>query len=200
MFSGAQISLYPMCDDYVARILGALSALDPYRDRLRIETDDVSTLLVGTPDLVFAASRDLFAAVAKTGVHTTMSLLVSRGCPGEPDDPICHPPEGGFATPPDRAAMLARVERAGEINLPIAAQFALLPLGVGEHMTPIYDCIGLLKDSGLFDKSKHFCSKLKGDAGKVFALLEACFEGFGAPEGHLVLSATVSANSPTKSA
>ena len=51
MFSGAQISLYPMSDDFIAVITGALGALDPYRDRLRIETDDVSTLIVGTPDV-----------------------------------------------------------------------------------------------------------------------------------------------------
>ena len=35
MFSGAQISLYPMTDDFVGVILGALGALDPYRDRLQ---------------------------------------------------------------------------------------------------------------------------------------------------------------------
>ena len=37
MFSGAQISLYPMADDFVGIIVEALGALDPYRDRLRID-------------------------------------------------------------------------------------------------------------------------------------------------------------------
>ena len=55
MFSGAQISLYPMTDRFVDVILSALPALDPYREKLRIETDDISTLIVGTPDIVFAA-------------------------------------------------------------------------------------------------------------------------------------------------
>ena len=31
MFSGAQISLYPMTDDFVDVILGAIGALEPYR-------------------------------------------------------------------------------------------------------------------------------------------------------------------------
>jgi energy-coupling factor transport system substrate-specific component len=31
MFSGAQISLYPMSDDYVGIIVEALTALDPHR-------------------------------------------------------------------------------------------------------------------------------------------------------------------------
>ena len=67
MFSGAQISLYPMADDFVGVILGALGALDPWRDRLRIETDDISTLLVGPPEVLFPAMRDLFVAAAKSG-------------------------------------------------------------------------------------------------------------------------------------
>ena len=45
MFSGAQISLYPMSDDFIGIILKAIKALDPYRPHFRIETDDVSTLI-----------------------------------------------------------------------------------------------------------------------------------------------------------
>ena len=39
MFTGAQVSLYPMTGDFVAVITGALDALYPYRDRLRVETE-----------------------------------------------------------------------------------------------------------------------------------------------------------------
>jgi hypothetical protein len=60
MYSGAQLSLYPMSDDYVGIILRALRALDPYRPQCRIETDDLSTLIVGPPDRLFPAMRDLF--------------------------------------------------------------------------------------------------------------------------------------------
>lgn len=56
MFSGAQISLYPMTGEFVGVITGALGALDPYRNQLRIETDDISTLLVGPPDTLFRKS------------------------------------------------------------------------------------------------------------------------------------------------
>lgn len=91
MFSGAQISLYPMSNDFIGIILGAIDALDPWRDRLRIETDDLSTLMVGPPEILFPAMRDLFVAAARTGVHCTLHATVSRGCPGEPEDPICTP-------------------------------------------------------------------------------------------------------------
>jgi hypothetical protein len=70
MFSGAQISLYPMAGNFVGIIIGALRALEPYRELLRIETDDLSTLLVGPPEALFPAMRDLFVAarpVASTG-------------------------------------------------------------------------------------------------------------------------------------
>ena len=51
------------------------------------ETDDISTLLVGPPDVLFAAMRDLFVFAARSGEHCVLSAAVSRGCPGEPDDP-----------------------------------------------------------------------------------------------------------------
>jgi hypothetical protein len=200
MFSGAQISLYPMSDDFVGIILGALGALDPWRDRLRIETDDVSTLVVGPPEVLFPAMRDLFVAAARSGVHVTMHATVSRGCPGEPDDPICTPAGGLAPDAPlaDRvAAAKAGVAAAPVTGQRVAAQFSLYPLGLGHHMDEIYGCIGFLKDSGTFDRSKNFCTKLRGDAGAVFETLSRAFTGFGAQAGHVALDVTVSANSPT---
>ncbi|MBW3096660.1 Ykof family thiamine-binding protein [Pseudohoeflea coraliihabitans] len=202
MFSGAQLSLYPMSDDFVAVILGALDALDPWRDRLRIETDDVSTLMVGPADILFPAMRDLFVAAARGGVHCTLHATVSRGCPGEPDDPICTPPEGGLrADAPLHTRIEAargRVEAAKETGQPVAAQFSLYPLGLGHHMDEIYGCIDFVKASGTFEKSKHFCTKLRGDAGPVFETLSQAFTGFGAQAGHVALDVTLSANSPSK--
>jgi len=201
MFSGAQISLYPMADDFVRIILDALKALDPYRPHFRIETDDVSTLIVGPPDQLFPAMRDLFAAAARGGTHCVLAATVSRGCPGEPDDPICTPIAAGEpALPLDRrvAAALAAVRDAPLLGQPVAAQFSLYPLGSGHHMDEIYGCIDFLKQSGVFDRSKNFCTKLRGDAGPVFATVSEAFLRFGAPEGHVALDMKVSANSPTR--
>ena len=55
MFAGAQVSLYPMIDGFVDVILSSLSALDPWRDKLRIETDGISTLIVGPPEVLCLA-------------------------------------------------------------------------------------------------------------------------------------------------
>ena len=200
MFSGAQVSLYPMTDDFVDVILGAIGALDPYRPNFRIETDDISTLLVGPPDQLFPSMRDLFLAASKRGAHCVLAATVSRGCPGEPDDPICTPIAGSNH---DRslderiAAALQHVEVAAKTGQVVAAQFSLYPLGSGHHMDEIYGCIDFLKKSGVFDRSKNFCTKLRGDAGPVFATLSEAFLRFGTPQGHVALDLKVSANSPS---
>ncbi|WP_230534250.1 Ykof family thiamine-binding protein [Microvirga roseola] len=200
MFSGAQVSLYPMTDNFVGIILQAIDALEPYRSTFRIETDDISTLLVGPPDQLFPAMRDLFVAAAGQGIHCVLAATVSRGCPGEPDDPICTPINDSSHEKPlaERIAMaVERVSAAPKTGQIVAAQFSLYPLGSGHHMDEIYGCIDFLKQSGVFDRSKNFCTKLRGDAGPVFATLSEAFLRFGSPQGHVALDLKVSANSPT---
>lgn len=200
MFSGAQISLYPMTDDFIGVIMSALGALGPYRERLRIETDDISTLLVGPPEVLFPAMRDLFVAATRSGKHCVLSAAISRGCPGEPDEAICHSArlEGPReAVGKRQAAALAAVRSAPATGTETVAQFSLYVMGANDHMDEIYGCIDFLKQSGVFERSKHFCTKLHGDAGAIFATLEQAFCRFGPVEGHVTIDLTVSANSPT---
>jgi hypothetical protein len=199
MYSGAQLSLYPMSDDYVGIILQALRALDPYRPHCRMETDDLSTLIVGPPGRLFPAMRDLFLAAAATERHCVLSATVSRGCPGEPDDPICTPLAGTRPAPLGTriAAALQAVANAERTGRTVAAQFSLYPLGPDDYMAEIYGCIEFLKASGVFGITKNFCTKLRGDAGPVFVALSEAFLSFGPPAGHVALDLTVSANSPT---
>ncbi|PZM09840.1 YkoF family thiamine/hydroxymethylpyrimidine-binding protein [Rhizobium tubonense] len=201
MFSGAQVSLYPMSGNFAEIILNAVKGLDPYRDVLRIETDDISTLMVGPPDVLFSAMRDLFVIAAKSGEHCVLSAAVSRGCPGEPDDPACGATlrEGDTSPLAERiGAALATVLATPTKDQAVAAQFSLYVMGTDSHMDEIYGCIDFLKRSGTFDRSKNFCTRLRGDAGTVFATLQEAFCRFGPPEGHVTLDITISANSPTK--
>jgi hypothetical protein len=200
MFSGAHISLYPMTDDFVGVIMSALGALDPYRDRLRIETDDVSTLLIGPPEVLFPAMRDLFSAAARSGKHCVLSAIISRGCPGEPDDAICASShfDGPVAPLAERqTAALDAVQNARDMDVFSVAQLSLYVLGQRNHMDEIYGCIDFLEQSGTFEKSKHFATKLNGDTGPLFATIEQAFCRFGPPEGHVTIDLTVSANSPS---
>ncbi|WP_136683035.1 YkoF family thiamine/hydroxymethylpyrimidine-binding protein [Falsirhodobacter xinxiangensis] len=200
MFSGAQISLYPMTGDFVGVITAALAALDPYRDRLRIETDDISTLLVGPPEVLFPAMRDLYAHAAGTGAHVVLHATISRGCPGEPDDPICETSSYGIRAPLEdrKTAALAAVAEAPVLDRRADAQLSLYVMGAGDHMEEIYGCIDFLKRSGTFDRSKNFCTRIGGDSGAVFATIQQALCSFGPPNGHVTIDLTVSANSPSR--
>mgnify|MGYP003656677699 CR=1 FL=1 len=201
MFAGAQVSLYPMTDGFVDVILSSLNALDPWRDRLRIETDDISTLIVSPPEIMFPALRDIYSAAAASGQHIVLRATLSRGCPGEPDDPICQ--TGALANPSEPLASrqknamgaLAATPDKGQFA---DAQFSLYVMGAGDHMAEIMGCIDFLKQSGTFNRSKNFCTRLSGDAGPVFATLQQAFCQFGPPGGHVTIDLTVSANSPSQ--
>ena len=201
MFIGAQVSLYPMTSDFIDVIMTGLDALTPYKEDLRIETDDMSTLMVGAPAPLFDAIRDLFAASAKRPEHVTMHVTLSRGCPGEPDDPTCRCEtlEQAQEQPlAERRALAAQaVKDAPELGVVIDVQFSLYVMGAGGHMDEIYGCIDFLKDSGTFHKSKNFCTRLRGDAGPVFETLRQAFLRFGPAQGHVTIDMTASANSPS---
>ena len=201
MFIGAQVSLYPMTSDFVDVITSGLDALSPYKNDLRIETDDISTLMVGSPDPLFDAIRDLFAAAARQPAHVTMHVTFSRGCPGEPDDPICRcetlerAQDDSLA---ERQRLAAEaVETALDLGVDIDVQFSLYVMGNGDHMAEIYGCIDFLKASGTFFKAKNFSTRLRGDAGAVFETLRQAFLRFGPAEGHVTIDMTASANSPS---
>lgn len=200
MFSGAQVSVYPMSDDFVDIILGAIKALDPWRELLRFKTDSLSTLIVGPPELLFPAMCDLLCAATRPDLHITMHATASRGCPGEPGDPICTPRTGH----PRKESLAERIDaccdsvgKARPRGQPLEAQLSLYPLGLGHHMDEIYGCIQFLRASGIFNRSKNFCTALRGDAGPVFEALGQAFTQFGPETGHLAMDVTVSANSPT---
>jgi hypothetical protein len=201
MFIGAQVSLYPMTGDFVGVILSGLSALDPYRDALRMETDDISTLMVGAPDPLFDAIRDLFATTAQGPAHVAMHVTLSRGCPGEPDDPSCACDILAVAQSQPLAERqrlaLEAVTAAPLSGVEIDVQFSLYVMGSGGHMEEIYGCIAFLKASGTFLRSKNFCTRLRGDAGIVFETLRQAFLRFGPAQGHVTLDLTASANSPS---
>ncbi len=201
MFIGAQVSLYPMTSDFVDVIMSGLDALGPYSQDLRIETDDMSTLMVGAPEPLLDAIRDLFAAAARRPEHVTMHVTLSRGCPGEPDDPSCRcetlVQAQGQSLAERQALAREAVASAPVAGVEIDVQFSLYVLGQDRHMDEIYGCIDFLKRSGVFLKSKNFCTRLRGDAGAVFETLRQAFLRFGPAEGHVTIDMTASANSPS---
>ncbi len=117
-YFGARFSLYPMTDRFVpvvlARHRGAAG------ERLEVETDDVSTFLGGHPDAVFGALERAFSRAASGGTHVVMTVLFSRGCPGET---VCDPALGAVPAGPAPGRRPARPRwRAGAARrLPVVA-------------------------------------------------------------------------------
>jgi len=180
-----------MTNDYVELILDAVKGLQA-REDLRVEADDLSTLIVGPSAAMFEAVRNAFVTAAKSGEHVVANVTFSRGCPGEPDDPLCTPeePEAGGARLPDPRT-------TSKTGVTAAAQFAVYPLGISDYMNAIAEEIERSREAGTFTGGKHFCSRLDDDCGPIFATLHAAFEKAGERAGHAVVTASVSANSPS---
>jgi uncharacterized protein YqgV (UPF0045/DUF77 family) len=193
MLIGCQFSLYPMTDQFIEVILAAVKGLHERKD-LRVETDDLSTLLIGAPEPLFEALETCFVKAAATASHLVLSATFSRGCPGEPDDPICHP-----ALPDKTAAAQESDSTEREaVGIEVAAQFALYPLGIASYMEVIYREIEATKATGVFGRSKNFCTRLEGDVYHVFAALRTAFERAANDAGHVVITATISKGGPTQ--
>lgn len=195
MFSGCQFSLYPMSDNFVDVILPAVAAMGTPPD-VRIETDDISTLVVGPPAAVFAAVARAYEAACRAGGHVVLAALFSRGCPGEPDDPICTPEPAQTGESAGSAAVDSSL--TVPVGIEIDAQFSLYPLGISPYMQTIAHAVDTVKAAGVYDKSKHFCTRLTGDLSTVFRGVEQSFEQAARDTGHVVIHLTASKGSPSK--
>lgn len=189
---GARVSLYPMCDDYVDVILGALADA-PIPGGLTVDTSPVSTFAGGSEDVVVPWLADLIAAATRraAGAHLAANVLLSRGCPGEVS---CELNMGPWA-PADSILV-------PDTGIEAWADWSLYPLldgdTAGEHMEPIMAAIGRAKESGLFHSSEHYATRLRGDLGAILALVASAWLGTGNHVQHVVTHLTLSINSPTQ--
>ena len=186
-FFGARFSLYPLTDRSVPVILGAIEGLAA--SGLEVETDDVSTCLVGDRDEVFGALLESFGKAARTGEHVVMTVLLSHGCPGEER---CAVPFHG-PLPPKPAGV-----RAARTGVEVACQWSLYPLGDPDYMDRIDDAIAQGKSDGVHATGRHFVSHLRGDLADVLRSVRTSFDETCARVGHVTAHLTIAANSPTR--
>ncbi|MBF4550211.1 YkoF family thiamine/hydroxymethylpyrimidine-binding protein [Pseudoclavibacter sp. VKM Ac-2888] len=189
---GARVTVSVMSDRYVDVILAALDAADS--SGLVLETGDVSTYAGGDEQSLLRWLTDLSQHIAATGLHASIQVLLSRGCPGEA---VCDLPGG--AGP--RRVDAPRGRRSGSFA---SAEWALYPLedaGSAErtpdHMREIYAAIETAKASGTFVASEHFVTKLTGDLGRVLETVAVAWAGVGAHVQHVTSHLTISLNSPS---
>ncbi len=189
---GVRFSIYPMRDDFVPLILGAVKDLDHLG--VQVEVDDVSTCLIGEEPNLFEALRVAFGRAACDGTHVVLNATFSAGCPGEPEGDVCVPrayqgPSGGEE---------GWSREAYDLPLYVAAQFALYPLGSTEYMDAIYGEIERARQAGAVRVvGRHFCTHLYGPCGAVFDVMRRAFAETRERATHSVMTLTVSANSPS---
>lgn len=202
---GCRFSVFPLCDDFGAAVLGALGAADP--TGLQVRTDDVSTYAAGAEDAILRYVRDVVADAAGRAPHVMASLLLSRGCPGEVRGEVrsevrdevrdevsggawCAAPEGG---PPPGRPPTPRLARSG---IRTAAHWSLYPLGTGDHMELIAGAVEGARAAGTYGRSEHYATRLEGDLSDVLTTIADGWLAAGARVPHVVSHATLSLGSP----
>lgn len=189
---GARITVAVMADDYAEIILGAVGKTDARG--LEVDTGDVSTHITGGEADLLRYVTDLSAAIADTGEHASITLQLSRGCPGEV---VCDLPGGAGARAVDAPS-------GRETGRHAAAEWALYPLqdavtahGAPDHMRDIYAAIDLAHSNGTYRDGGHYVTRLEGDLGTI---LETCVAGWtmvGRTVQHVTSHVVISVNSPS---
>ena len=190
---GARITAAVMTEDYAQVLTGALAGLD--ETGLVRETGDVSTYLGGAEQDLLRYVTDLGEALARTEHHATLTLQLSRGCPGEV---VCELPGG--AGP--RSAAVPAPRRTGRFA---SAEWALYPLAdevavdgtAPDHMRDIHAAIDHARQLGTFRGSEHFVTRLEGDLGDVIATALGGWLLVGRGVQHVTSHLTLSLNSPS---
>lgn len=190
---GARVTAAVMTDDYARVLVGILSRLD--LTGLVRETGDVSTYLGGHEAHLQRFLIDLAEDLARTEHHATVSVTLSRGCPGEV---TCELPGG--AGPRDVG--ITEPRRTGRYA---SAEWALYPLAdqvaadgtAPDHMRDIYAAIDHARELGTFRGSEHFVTRLEGDIGEVIATAVAGWLLVGRSVQHVTSHFTLSLNSPS---
>jgi len=189
---GARITVAVMSDRFADVILGALAAVDV--SGLTLETGDVSTFVGGAEDDLLRYLTDLSTAISESGEHASISVLLSRGCPGE----------AACALPGGAGPRAIETPEGRDTGWYATAEWALYPLaddvaaGVEpDHMRDIYAAIDLAKSNGTFRGSAHFVTRLEGDLGRILETAVAGWTLVGRSVQHVTSHLTISVNSPS---
>lgn len=198
---GARVTIAVMADRYSEIILGALQDTD--LSALEVRTGDVSTWLGGDEAALLQALTDLASAVASTGEHASIALMLSRGCPGEA---VCETPGG--AGP--RSVPIPQGRRTGQYA---SAEWSLYPLADSapgtetdsgpssgrrpDHMRDIYAAIEHARSSGIEVSTDHYATRLAGDLGLILETVVAAWVLTGQSVQHVTTHLTISVNSPS---
>ena len=183
--SGCRFSLYPMTDNFVSVILGALEKTDT--SAVWSQSDALSTVYRGKLPYVADAVRALFINAWQPEVHMALEGQFSKGCPGDTDGDSLLDREGEA---PNRAKIQDR-------HFPVLCKLALYPMGTGDYIDEIAKVCRMAEAEGLNPKTIHYATRIEGDVQKVFDYLEEVCRLMEQSVPHYILHFTLSVNSPT---
>ena len=181
---GARIGIYPMQDNFVDVILGALKDID--RTGLCVMTDDLGTTIQGKRERVFSYVKELFLRTSDAGGHVVANVLFSVGCPGDVPEDFDFDAEPKYTELPME-------------DMPVSCAWSLYPLGSKEYFPVIIEEVQkAMALSKVEVESYHYCTRLDGSAKDIFNLLETSFQGVSERIPHTIIHATFSKGSPSK--
>jgi len=181
---GARIGIYPMQDNFVDVILGAIKKTDS--TGLAVMTDDLGTTIQGNRERVFAYVKELFLRASDAGGHVVANVLFSVGCPGDVPEDFDFDSEPNYVDLPME-------------DMPVACAWSLYPLGSDQYFPVIVEEVEkAMALSNVDVESYHYCTRLDGTAKSIFNLLETSFEGVSKRIPHTIIHATFSKGSPSK--
>lgn len=184
---GVRFTVSVMSEDFARVIVGALASVPASLvGSVEIRTGDVSTWVGGDEDSLLRYLTCVVSAVAQTRYHSSISIHLSRGCPGGMDCSLPQGPGPRSVEPP------AGVETGHWAS----AEFALYPLG-GSHMPAIYRAVDYAKAVGTFRGSEHYVTRLEGDVGRILQTVIGAWVLTGQDVQHVTSHVTLSINSPS---
>lgn len=183
--TGCRFSLYPMTDDYVSIILGALDKTDT--SAVWTQSDALSTVYRGKLPYVADAVKALFINAWKKDVHMAIEGQFSKGCPGDSDGDSMLSKEGEA---PNK-------ESIREKHFPVLCKLALYPMGTGDYIDDIAKVWRMAESAGLNPTTIHYATRINGDVHEVFDYLEQVCSLMQESVPHYILHFTMNVNSPT---
>lgn len=145
-----------MADNFIDVILSSLSKTDT--SKVWKQTDKLSTVYRGKQLHVEDAVDACFTNAWRKSVHMTMEMTFSKCCPGDSEaDNLFFEDDN----PVNR-------DKIKDIHFPVNCKISLYPMGIPDYMKYIATVVNHAIDLGIYEKSSHYCTILKGDIHEIF--------------------------------
>lgn len=183
--TGCRFSIYPMSDNYVDIILGAVKQIDT--SKVWSNTDHLSTLYRGRQSHVIDCVRAAFIYAGQTNNHLSSELIFSHGCPGDIE-------ADSFLCVDDTIQNLSATE-LGQFK--VYAKISFYTFGIANYMEHIMHVIALANQHQLNPQKSHYVTLIEGTATDLFSYFDAVLHYAHQHLSHYVLATTLSINSPS---